>query len=82
MGQHDPQSVPKTSHPRTRVVCRQKIVIFIQGCDTFSKKVMEDLSSEERRSVVDESSSIVLSLLKRECVGAQCQMLSGRVRRW
>ena len=42
---------------------------------------MEDLSSEERRSVVDESSSIVLSLLKRECVGAQCQKLSERVRR-
>ena len=42
---------------------------------------MEDLSSEERRSVVDESSSIVLSLLKRECVSAQCQMLSERVRR-
>ena len=42
---------------------------------------MEDLSSEECRSVVDESSSIVLALLKRECVGAQCQMLSERVRR-
>ena len=42
---------------------------------------MEDLSSEERRSVVDESSSMVLSLLKRKGVGAHCQALSERVRR-
>ena len=42
---------------------------------------MEELSSTEHKSVVDESSSIVLSLLKRECVGAHCQMLSERVRR-
>ena len=43
---------------------------------------MEVFSSEERRSVVDESSSIVLSLLKRESVGAHCQELSERVRRF
>ena len=42
---------------------------------------MEELSSAEHKSVVDESSSIVLSLLKRECVGDHCQMLSERVRR-
>ena len=45
--------------------------------NTLSKKVMEDLSSEERRSVVDESSSVVLSLVKRKCVGAQCQNAIG-----
>ena len=39
---------------------------------------MEDLSSAEHKSVVDESSSIVLSLLKRDCVGVRCQMLSER----
>ena len=42
---------------------------------------MEDLSPEERKSVVDEGSSIVLSLLKRECVSAPCQVPSERVRR-
>ena len=43
---------------------------------------MGDLSPEERRkSVVDEGSSIVLSLLKRECVSAPCPVLSERVRR-
>ena len=46
----------------------RKIVIFIQGGDTLSKKVMEDLSPAEHKSVVDLSSSIVVSLLKRECV--------------
>ena len=42
---------------------------------------MEDLSPEERKYVVDEGSSIVLSLLKRECVSAPCQMLSELVGR-
>ena len=42
---------------------------------------MEDLCSAGHKSVVDESSSTVLSLLKRECVGAHCQMRSERVRR-
>ena len=42
---------------------------------------MEDLSQEERKCVVDEGSSIVLSLLKRECVSAPCQVPSERVRR-
>ena len=62
--------------PEHALYAASKIVIFIQGGDTIGKKVMEDMSSEERRSVVDEGSSIVFSLLKRECVGAQCQMLS------
>ena len=31
-----------------------KIVTFIQGGDTFRKKVMEDLSSAEQKSFVDE----------------------------
>ena len=78
---HDPQSVPKFSHSRTRVVCRQENCHFIEGGDTLSKKVMEDLSSAEHKSVIDESSSIVFSLLKCECVGDHCQTLSERVRR-
>ena len=80
-GQHDPQSVPKPITPEHTLCAVRKIVIFVQGGDTLSKKVMEDLSSEERRSVVDQISSIVLSLLKRECVSAQCQMPSEQVRR-
>ena len=74
------KAAPKPAIPE-HVLYAARIVIVIQGGDTISKKVMEDLSSEERRSVVDESSSIVLSLLKREGVGAHCQMLSERVRR-
>ena len=71
------QSVP----PEHALYAARKIVTFIQGGGTLSKKVMEDLSSEERMSVVEESSSMVLSLLKREGVGAHCQVLSERVRR-
>ena len=72
---------PKSVFSERALYAARKIVTFIQGGDTFSKKVMEDLSSAERKSFVDESSSIVPSLLKRECVGANCQMLSERVRR-
>ena len=53
---------PNSVTPEHALYAAWKIVNFIQGGDTLSKKVMEDLSSEERRSVVDESSSIVLSL--------------------
>ena len=67
--------------PEHALYAASKIVIFIQDGDTIGQKVMEDMASEERRSVVDEGSSIVFSLLKRECVGAQCQMLSKQVRR-
>ena len=42
---------------------------------------MDDLSSEERRSVVEESSTLFVSLLKREVDGANGQSLSERVRR-
>ena len=57
-----------------------KIVIFIQGGDTLSKKVMEHLSSVERRSVVDESSSIALSLLKRDRCAIVCACAPKRAR--
>ena len=79
IGPHQSQSVPKISPSRTRIVHCEKIVTFIQGGGTLSKKGLEDLSSGERRSVVEESSSVVLSLLKREGVGAHCQALSERV---
>ena len=75
------KATPKPVNPEHALYAARSIVIFIQFGDTLGKKVMEDLSSEERRPVVDESSSIVLSLLKRDCVSAQCQMLSERVRR-
>ena len=71
----------KSVTPEHALYAARNIVIFIQGGDTLSEKVMEDLSSTEHKSVVDESSSIVLSLLKRECDGAHWHMLSERVRR-
>ena len=52
---------PKSATPEHALYAARKIVIFIQGGDTLSNKVMEDLSSAEQMSVVDESSSIVLS---------------------
>ena len=48
----------------TRTVRCKKIITFIQGVDTLSKRVMEDLSSDERGSVGEKSSSMILSLLK------------------
>ena len=74
--------LPKSVTPAHALYAAGKIDIFIQGGDTLSKKVMEDLSSEERGSVVDESSSLVRSLLKRESVDAHCQELSERVRKF
>ena len=70
---------PKTTSPEHALYAARKIVAFIQGAAALSKKVMDDLSSEERRSVVEESSALFLSLLKRE--GANGQSLSERVRR-
>ena len=75
------KATPKPVTPEHALYAARKIVIFIQGGDTLSKKVMEDLGSEERRSVVDEGLSIVFSLVKRECVSTPCQVLSERVRR-
>ena len=72
---------PKPVTPEHALYAARKIVIFIQGGDTLGKKALEDLSTVERKSVVEEGSSIVLSFLKRECVNAQWQMLSERVRR-
>ena len=72
-----PRSIP----PEHALYSARKFVTLIQDGDTLSKKVMEDLSSEELRSVVKESSSMVLSLLMREGVGAHCQALSERARR-
>ena len=75
------KATPKPVTPEHALYAARKIVIFIQGGDTLSKKVMEDLSPEERESVVDEGSSIVLSLLKCECISTPCEVLSERVRR-
>ena len=54
---------------------------IIRGGDTLSMKVMDDLSATERWSSVEESTLLVLSLLKREGSDAQCHMLTERVRR-
>ena len=72
----------RRASPKSATARNTRCYAFIQGGDALSKKVMEDLSSEERRSVVDESSSIVLCLLTCECVGAHCQELSERVTRF
>ena len=80
MGQYESQSDPKTSHTRTCVVCRQKNC-YLHSRWRHPRQEGDGLSSEERRPVVDESSSIVLSHFKRECVSAQCQKQSERVRR-
>ena len=72
---------PNSVLPKHALHAATKIVTFSQGGHTLSKKVMEDLRSEERRSVVEESSSMVLSLQKREGVGAHRKALSERVRR-
>ena len=65
---------------RASQATRKLSLSFKAATHSLIKKVMEDLSSE-RRSVVKESSSMVLSLLKRERVDGHCQALSERVRR-
>ena len=72
---------PKIVPPEHAMYAARKLTLFIDGGDTLSKKVMEDLSSEERRSVVEESSSMVLYLPKREGLGVHGQALSERARR-
>ena len=52
-----------------------------QCSDTLSMKVMDDLSATERWSLVEESTLLVISFLKEEGYGAQCHMLTERVRR-
>ena len=59
MGQHFSQSEKKSVTPEHALCAARKIVTFIQGADTLSEKVREDLSSEERRSVVEKTSSMV-----------------------
>ena len=75
------RAFPKLVFPEHALYAARNIVTLIQGGDTLSKKVMEDMSSEERRSVVEESSSMVLSLLKLEGIGVHGQTLWERVRR-
>ena len=70
-----------TDPPEHARYAARKIVNFIQGSDTPSVKVMDDLSATERWSLVEECTLLVLSFLKREGSGAQCYMLTERVRR-
>ena len=75
------KAFPVTDPPEHARYAARKIVNFIQGSDTLSMKVMDDLSATERWSLVEESTLLVLSFLKREGSGAQCYMLTERVRR-
>ena len=75
------KALPVTDPPEHARYAARKIVNFIQGSDTLSMKVMDDLSTTERWSLVEESTLLVLSFLKREGSGAQCYTLSERVRR-
>ena len=75
------KALPVTDPPEHARCAARKIVNFIQGSDTLSMKVMDDLSTTERWSLVEESTLLVLSFLKREGSGAQCYMLTERVRR-
>ena len=63
MDQHHSQSSPCDRPSRARTVRARKIVNFIQGSDTLSMKVMDDLSTTERWSLVEESTLLVLSFL-------------------
>ena len=62
---------PKTTIPEHALYAARKIVAFIQGIT----------SSEERSSLVEETSSLVLSLLSREDDCGTSQSLSERERR-
>ena len=75
------KAFPVTDTPEHARYAARKIVNFIQGSDTLSRMVMDDLSTTERWSLVEESTLLVLSFLKREGSGAQCCMLTERVRR-
>ena len=75
------KAFPVTDLPEHARYAARKIVNFIQGTDTLSRKVMDDLSTTERWSSVTESTLLVLSFLKREGSAAQCCMLTERVRR-
>ena len=75
------KAFPVTDPPEHARYAARKIVNFIQGSDALSMKVMDDLNATERWSLVEESTLLVLSFLKREGSGAQCHMLTERVRR-
>ena len=75
------KALPVTDPPEHARYAARKIVNFIQGSDTLSMKVMDDLSTTKRWSLVEESTLLVLSFLRREGSGAQCYMLTERVRR-
>ena len=75
------KALPVTDPPEHARYAARKIVNFTQCSDTLSMKVMDDPSATERWSLVEESTLLVLSFLKREGFGAQCQMLTERVRR-
>ena len=49
-----PKALPVTDPPKHARYAARKIVNFIQGSDTLSMKVMDDLSTTERWSLVEE----------------------------
>ena len=68
--------------PEHALYATKKIVMFTQSSDSFSTQVMNDLRQDECRSLVDECTLEVLSLLKQLRVDAQCHSLLERGRRW
>ena len=76
------RALPAPDPPEHARYAARKIVNFIQGKDTLSMKVMEDLDATERWSLVEECALLVLSFLKRAVSGAQFCMLTERVRRF
>ena len=75
------KAFPVTDPPEHAQYVARKIVNFIQGSDTLSMNVVDDLCATERWSSVEENTLLVLSFLKREGSGAQGHMLTERVRR-
>ena len=75
-------ALPATDPPEHARYAARKIVNFIQGNDTLSMKLLDDLGATERWSLVEECTLLVVSFLKREVSEAQCCMLTERVRRF
>ena len=73
------QTHPKPEHA---LFAAWEIIILVQGGDALAKKAMADLSPEGRCLAVEESSNLVLSLLKRDADSGSGQTLSKLVRRW
>ena len=66
------------SKPEHALFATRKI-IFTQGSESLAKKVMTDLSSEDRGCVLEESYNLVLASLRGEETNNRGQLLAARV---